>query len=245
MRERLDQALVGRGLVMTRARARDLIRQKLVRVDGVVAHKPAQGVPVDATLDVDREAAAYASRGAHKLIAALDAFEFSPDGRVVLDVGASTGGFTDVVLRRGARHVFAVDTGRDQLAAALRCNDRVTNLEQTDARTLTPDIIRQPVGAIVADVSFISLLKVLAPVLPLAAPECWLIGLIKPQFEAGPDAVARGGIVRDTDVHDRVVKEVRAWFAQQHRWRVLDVIPAPITGQGGNQEFLIGARLDG
>lgn len=241
---RLDKALVSRGLVGTRARARDLIVRGAVSVAGVVETKPGALVREEAPILL-LEDADHVSRGALKLVAALDAFGFDPAGRRALDVGASTGGFTDVLLRRGAGHVTAVDVGHGQLHPRLADDPRVTSYEGRDARTLSEQDVGEPVGAIVADVSFISLEKALPAALALAAPGAWLVALIKPQFEAGRDAVGKGGIVRDAAVREAQADKIAAWIESLAGWRVRGVIPSPVTGGSGNQEFLIGAAFDG
>lgn len=241
---RLDKALLARGLVPTRSRARDLIVRGAVCVDGAVELKPGAVVSDDAPI-VLQEASDYVSRGSHKLAAALDAFGLDPAGRVALDIGASTGGFTDVLLKRGAAHVFAVDVGHGQLDPRLRADPRVTSLEGCDARQLTTREIDRAVTAIVADVSFISLEKALPAGLQLAAPGSWLVALIKPQFEAGPQAVGKGGIVRDVAVRDQQAERIAAWIGSLPGWHVDGVIVSPIEGGSGNREFLLGAHLDG
>lgn len=241
---RLDKALLSRGLVETRSRARDLIVRGAVRVGGLVETKPGALVKDDAPIML-LEDADYVSRGALKLVAALDAFGFDPDGRRALDVGASTGGFTDVLLRRGAAHVTAVDVGHGQLHPRLGDDPRVTSHEGRDARTLTEADTGGPVSAIVADVSFISLEKALPAALALAAPGAWLVALVKPQFEAGRDAIGKGGIVRDQAVREAQVEKISAWIAGRPGWRVAGVVPSPVAGGSGNQEFLLGAAFDG
>lgn len=241
---RLDKALLERGLVPTRSRARDMIVRGAVSVDGVVTQKPGALVREGAVIALG-EPADYVSRGGLKLEAALDYFGFDASGRVVLDVGASTGGFTEVLLARGARHVFAVDVGRGQLHARLRGDPRVTSLEGCDARDLARDVIGQPIDAVVADVSFISLEKALPPSLDLAEPGAWLVALVKPQFEAGPQAIGKGGIVRDAAVRRAQADKLAAWIGARPGWRVTGVIESPIEGGSGNQEFLVGARFDG
>lgn len=240
-RERLDQAVVTRGLARTRSRARDLIIRGKVLVAGRACDKPATSVGPADTITLAADAPAYVSRGAEKLIAALDAFGFDVSGRTALDVGASTGGFTEVLLERGARRIYAVDVGRAQLDPRLAADPRVVSLEATDARTLDGALIPEPIGAIVADVSFISLTKALPPALGLAAPGCWLVTLVKPQFEVGPDHVGKGGIVRDAAARDRALAEVSDWLASRPGWRVAGSIPSPILGGSGNAEFLLGA----
>jgi 23S rRNA (cytidine1920-2'-O)/16S rRNA (cytidine1409-2'-O)-methyltransferase len=243
-RERLDNLLTARGLATTRSRARDLIKRGLVRVDGVPAGKPAQMISVTASLEVSGDANRYVSRGSAKLIAALDAFSFDVEGRIAVDVGASTGGFTQVLLERGAAHVTAVDVGQGQLSAELKDDPRVSAMEGTDARKLSNGLIAEPVTAIVADVSFISLTKALPAALKLAAPGCWLVALLKPQFEAGPEAVGKGGVVRDEAARQSALESVRDWIDGQPRWKVTGVVQSPIEGGDGNIEFLIGAQYD-
>jgi len=238
---RLDVALVARGLVAIRARARDIIKRGLVHVDGAPVTKAGKEVPADAALTITGDDAAYVSRGAMKLIAALDAFGFDPGGRVTLDVGASTGGFTQVLLARGARRVYAVDVGRAQLHEKLAADARVVSLEQRDARGLTPDDVPEPVGAITVDVSFISLRLVLPHVMRFAAPDAWLVALVKPQFEVGRAHVGKSGIVTDAGARDQAVESIRGLLAD-HGWQPRALIASPLRGQSGNQEFLLGAR---
>ncbi len=239
---RLDQLLVTRGLATTRSRARDLILRGAVSVDGKTVVKPAAAIEATASLSVTAEAGDV-SRGAVKLRAALTAFEFDPGGKICLDVGASTGGFTQALLAGGAAKVYAVDVGHGQLAATLLGDERVVSLEGIDARALTAGHIPDRAGAIVADVSFISLTKALAVPLSFAAAGAWLAALIKPQFEAGRDGIGKGGIVRDDDVREAAVENVRGWVAAQPGWTVCGVVPSPIAGGSGNQEFLLGARF--
>ncbi len=240
---RLDKVLLMRGLVPTRSRARDLIVRGAVSVGGAAELKPGALVAEDAPI-VLAEPSDYVSRGALKLEAALDAFGFDARGRVALDVGASTGGFTDVLLRRGAKHVFAVDVGHGQLHPRLAEDSRVTSLEGQDARGLTEREIPQRVGAIVADVSFISLEKALPAALAFAEAGCWLVALVKPQFEAGREAIGKGGIVRDAAVRDAQADKISAWLGGLPGWQVVGVIASPIEGGSGNQEFLLGAVCD-
>jgi 23S rRNA (cytidine1920-2'-O)/16S rRNA (cytidine1409-2'-O)-methyltransferase len=237
---RLDIALVERGLAPTRSRARDLIVRGLVRVEGVATTKPAHMVGSETAILVAGDEAGLVSRGAVKLRAALAAFEFDPTGRVALDVGASTGGFTQMLIDGSARHVFAVDVGHGQLHPKLADDARVTSLEGTDSRSLTRDLVQLPLDAITADVSFISLRKALPAALTLAAPGCWLIALVKPQFEVGRAYVGKGGIVRDAAAQGRAVLEITEWVTSCG-WRVVPTIPSPIVGGSGNTEFLLGA----
>jgi 23S rRNA (cytidine1920-2'-O)/16S rRNA (cytidine1409-2'-O)-methyltransferase len=238
---RLDRILVDRGLAVTRSRAADLIRLGAVRVEGVTALKPGALLDPGASLTVEPDASPFVSRGGLKLAAALDAFRLDPKGLIALDIGASTGGFTEVLLARGAERVFAVDVGRDQLHWKLREDQRVVVLEGTDARRLDGGIVEGPIGAIVADVSFISLTKALPVVLSLAAPGAWLVALVKPQFEVGRELVGKGGIVRDAQARARAVAEVRAFIDASPGWKVFAEMPSPIAGGSGNEEVLIGA----
>ena len=182
----------------------------------------------------------WVSRGGIKLAHALDHFGLDPTGAVAMDIGSSTGGFTDVLLTRGAAHVFAVDSGTNQLAWKLRQDPRVTVLEQTSARVLTADMIGRSCDWVVCDASFIGLAKVLEVPLRLAAPRCRLIALIKPQFEVGRGEVGKGGVVRDPSLHERVCDEVRGWL-EGEGWQVEGIIESPITGPEGNIEFLVSA----
>ena len=245
MRKRLDLVLVERGLAPTRSRARDLIKGAKVLVDGEACLKA--GAEVDEYEEVTlREGGAPAvSRGGAKLAAALASFEFDPTGLVALDVGASTGGFTEVLLARGAKKVYAVDVGHGQLHASLRDNPRVVSFEGCDARSLNRTLIPDAIAAIVADVSFISLTKALAPALALAAPGAWLVALVKPQFEVGRGGVGKGGIVREAAARQQAVDTVTAWLSAQKGWRIAGVVPSPIKGGSGNEEYLLGARCDG
>ena len=243
-RRRLDEELVARGLVASRSRARDLVLRGLVRVGAQIAAKPSLAVRAADAVTVDETAAAHVSRGAEKLIGALDAFGLDPKGRTALDVGASSGGFTEVLLARGAAKVYAVDVGHGQLHPRLAADARVVSLESCDARSLDTTLVPAPVTAIVSDVSFISLTLALPAALRLSAPGCWLAALIKPQFESGRDAVGKGGIVRDATARDVAVARVRDWLAGQPGWRVLGVVDSPIEGGSGNREFLIGAVND-
>jgi 23S rRNA (cytidine1920-2'-O)/16S rRNA (cytidine1409-2'-O)-methyltransferase len=240
-KRRLDQKMVAEGLVPSRARAADLIRRGCVTVAGETVLKPGALVANDVAIVVAAGAGDCVSRGALKLEAALRAFGLEPAGRVALDVGASTGGFTEVLLAEGAAKVYAVDVGRGQLHERLRADPRVISLEATDARNLDAALIPEAVGAIVADVSFISLTQALPAALKRAAPGAWLVALIKPQFEAGREAVGRGGIVRKAEDRERAVVRIHD-FLEGEGWTVLGVSPSPIEGGSGNVEFLIGAR---
>lgn len=245
MRQRLDQELVARGLARTRAQARDLILRREVVVAGQAADKPSQPVTAETEITVTGNNAHYVSRGALKLIAGLDAFGFEPAGRTAIDVGASTGGFTQVLLERGAAKVYAVDVGRNQLHQELDNDPRVAKLEATDIRELSSDSVQGPVTALVADVSFISLKKALPAVLDLAAPGAWLIALVKPQFEVGREAIGKGGIVRDLALRQAAVEDIGAWIKAQGVWTLAGIIDSPISGGDGNKEYLLGATRHG
>jgi 23S rRNA (cytidine1920-2'-O)/16S rRNA (cytidine1409-2'-O)-methyltransferase len=237
---RLDQLLVARGLAESRTRAQALVMAGLVYAGETKLAKPGQPVAEDASVEVRGRDHPWVSRGGIKLAHALEAFDLDPGGAVAMDVGSSTGGFTDVLLANGAARVFAVDSGTNQLAWKLRQDPRVTVLEQTSARVLTREQIDAACDWIVCDASFIGLAKVLERPLELAAPRCQLVALIKPQFEVGRDEVGKGGVVRDPALHARVCDEVRAWL-EGGGWRVQGVVESPITGPEGNVEFLISA----
>lgn len=239
---RLDNELVSRGMVPTRAKARDAILRGHVRVDGKVATKPALLVTPPATIDIDDPALRYVSRGALKLIAALDHFGYDPRDRIALDVGASTGGFTEVLLERGASRVHAIDVGHGQLDPRLAADPRVISREGFSARDLSFAEIGEAIRAVVVDVSFISLRKVLPPALAVTAADAWGVFLIKPQFEVGPEHVGKRGIVTDDKLAREAADAVAGWMESEARWRVDGVLPSPILGGHGNKEFLIGAR---
>jgi 23S rRNA (cytidine1920-2'-O)/16S rRNA (cytidine1409-2'-O)-methyltransferase len=237
---RVDQLLVERGLAESRTRASALVLAGLVFSGETKIIKPGQPLAWDAALEVRGRDHPWVSRGGIKLAHALDHFALDPAGATAMDIGSSTGGFTDVLLQRGAEHVFAIDSGTNQLAWKLRQDPRVTVLEQTSARTLTSVQIDRPCDWVVCDASFIGLAKVLEVPLALAAPRCRLVALIKPQFEVGRGEVGKGGVVRDPALHDRVCGEVRGWL-EGIGWRVDGIERSPITGPEGNVEFLISA----
>ncbi|AKM06568.1 TlyA family RNA methyltransferase [Pelagerythrobacter marensis] len=239
-KQRLDQLLVARGLAESRTRAQALVMAGLVFSGETKMAKPGQQLREDAPLDVRGRDHPWVSRGGIKLAHAIDHFALDPAGAVAMDVGSSTGGFTDVLLSKGAEHVFAIDSGTNQLAWKLRQDPRVTVLEQTSARILTAAQIDRPCGWIVCDASFISLAKVLERPMELAAPQCRLVALIKPQFEVGREEVGKGGVVRDPALHARVCDEVREWLADAG-WMVGGIVESPITGPEGNVEFLVSA----
>ncbi len=240
-RQRADRLLVERGLFESRAKAQAAIEAGLVRANDATVRKASEVIAADATL---RASAAhpYVSRAGVKLAAALDHFGFDPKSRICLDVGASTGGFTQVLLERGAKHITAVDVGHGQLHASLRERFEIVSLEGTDIRTLSPAQLGEPPDLIVVDVSFISLKLVLPAALALAKTPAQLGALIKPQFEAGRAALKRG-VVRNAAVHATACEDISN-FVTALGWRVLGILPSPITGGDGNAEFLIGAVHD-
>jgi 23S rRNA (cytidine1920-2'-O)/16S rRNA (cytidine1409-2'-O)-methyltransferase len=240
-RQRADRLLVERGLFESRAKAQAAIEAGLVIADDVVVRKASEEIPLDARISAHAPHP-YVSRGGVKLAAALDRFRFDPKDRVCLDVGASTGGFTQVLLERGARRVYAVDVGRGQLHESLRTRPEVVSLEETDIRGLSPARLDAPPDLVTVDVSFISLKLVLPAALALAKAPTQLIALIKPQYEAGRAALKKG-VVRDKAVHVAVCADISAFVASLG-WRVVGVIPSPIAGGDGNLEFLLGAVRD-
>lgn len=238
-RLRLDQLLVARGLAESRARAQALVMAGVVFSGERRLDKPGLAVAEDAPLDVRGRDHPWVSRGGVKLAAALDHFTIDPTGLICLDVGASTGGFTDVLLSRGAAKIYAVDVGSGQLAWKLRSDPRVVVLEKTNIRNLDPALVPEPPALVVCDVSFIGLALALPPALALAVPGARLVALIKPQFEAGREQVGKGGIVRDAQVREDVCSRTTAWLAAQPGWRVLGLMQSPLTGADGNIEYLI------
>ena len=244
-RQRADVALVERGLAESRARAQALILAGKVFRGEVRVAKAGDLLPPGTPLAVRGQDHPWVSRGGLKLDHALHAFALSPNGRVCLDVGASTGGFTDVLLHRGASRVHAVDVGHGQLAWSLRNDSRVVVHERTNARHLGADQVPDSITALVCDASFIGLRTLLPSPLALCAPGAWAVALIKPQFEAGPEAVGSKGVVRDPEVHRQVCHMIEAWWGGLSGWRVLGVTESPITGPEGNREFLIAAERSG
>ena len=244
-RPRADQRLVDLGLAESRTRAQALILAGKVFAGTRRVEKAGQPVPDDAALEVRGQDHPWVSRGGLKLDHALTYFGLSPAGKICLDIGASTGGFTDVLLTRGAARVHAVDVGHGQLAWKLRSDPRVAVHERVNARHLTAEAIGEPIHVLVCDASFIGLATVLPAPLALCAPGAWAVALIKPQFEAGPELVGRGGVVRDPAVHDAVCARIRDWWGALPGWRVHGIEASPITGPEGNREFLIAAARDG
>ncbi|QPC42074.1 TlyA family RNA methyltransferase [Kaustia mangrovi] len=239
---RLDQLLVERGLVETRSRARAAILAGAVRVDGTVIAKPAARVARDAALALDPGLDTHVSRAALKLIHALDRFGIDPGGLVALDLGASTGGFTEVLLERGAARVHAVDVGHGQLHPRLAGDPRVIVHEGVNARALDGTVVPEAPALVVCDVSFIGLKLALPPALALAAPGAWLVALVKPQFEVGREGLGKGGIVRDEALREEVCADIRRWLEETAGWTVAGLVRSPITGGDGNVEYLVAAR---
>lgn len=244
-KKRVDQLLVDRGLVESRARAQALVMAGLVYSGDRRVDKPGTALPEDCALELKGQDHPWVSRGGLKLAKALEAFAIDPAGKVAVDVGASTGGFTDVLLTHGAAKVYAVDVGHGQLAWKLRSDPRVVVLERTNARHLTVERIPEPVDMVVCDASFIGLETVLPAALALARPGAVLAALIKPQFEVGKGRVGKGGVVREPELHAEVCERIHAWLDGLPGWRVEGITESPILGPEGNKEFLIVGRLEG
>ncbi len=241
-RLRLDQALVERGLFPSRARAQGAIEAGLVLVGGRAVMKSSASVDPQADVQVIGDAHDYVSRGGVKLAAALAAFSIGPAGLCCLDLGASTGGFTEVLLRASAKRVYAVDVGKGQLHPRIGADPRAVSLERTHAKDLNRKIIPDAIDLIVCDVSFIGLRKALPPALALAAPAAMLVALVKPQFEVGKGGLGKGGLVKDAEtIGPRIAGEIADWLARDHGFTPLGMIESPIAGGDGNKEFLIGA----
>ncbi len=245
MKQRIDQLLAERGLAESRTRAQALILAGLVYVGTRKVAKAGELVAADAEIIVKGRDHPWVSRGGIKLAHGLDHVGWDVAGAVAMDVGSSTGGFTDVLLSRGAVRVYAVDSGTNQLAWKLRQDPRVVVHEQLSARLLTAEHVPEPVDIIVCDASFIPLAKVLERPLDFAAPRCRLLALVKPQFEAGRAEVGKGGVVRDSAVHSRVCDDAAAWLVAQPGWTVTGLTTSPITGPEGNVEFLLAGQRDG
>jgi len=241
-KKRADVLLVERGLVESRARAQALIMAGLVFSKDRRIAKAGDMLAEDAPLDLRGQDHPWVSRGGLKLDHAISHFALDPTGATAIDVGASTGGFTDVLLTKGATKVFAVDVGHGQIAWKLRSDERVLVMEKTNARTLDATLIPDPISVVVCDASFIGLRTVLPPALALCQLGGWAVALIKPQFEAGRAEIGAKGVVRDPAVHERVCSEIRGWWEGLEGWEVLGVEPSPITGPEGNREFLIAAK---
>jgi len=243
-KKRVDQLLVDRGLVESRARAQALVMAGLVFSGERRIEKPGSSLAEDCALELRGQDHPWVSRGGLKLAKALQTFAITVDGKVAVDVGASTGGFTDVLLAHGAARVYAVDVGHGQLAWKLRNDPRVVVLERTNARHLTAEQIPEAVDLVVCDASFIGLETVLPAALALARPGATLAALIKPQFEVGKGRVGKGGVVREPELHAEVCERISAWLAARPGWRVEGLTESPILGPEGNKEFLIVGRFE-
>ncbi|KQZ12845.1 hemolysin [Mesorhizobium sp. Root554] len=244
-RQRLDELLVERGLFASRSRARDAVQRGTVSVDGLAQVKAGVLVSGDAEIAVADPARNYVSRAALKLIAGLDHFGFDPQGADALDIGASTGGFTQVLLERGAGHVTAIDVGHGQMHPSVRDDSRVTSVEGLNARNLTAsDLARRVPDFIVSDVSFISLKLALPPALALAGKGAKAVLLVKPQFEAGRERIGKGGLLRDPADAERIAEDLRDWLNAVSGWHAVGLHPSPIEGGDGNSEFLLGGIKD-
>jgi 23S rRNA (cytidine1920-2'-O)/16S rRNA (cytidine1409-2'-O)-methyltransferase len=242
-KRRADQLLFERGLAESRAKAQALILAGVVNSAGRRIEKPGEQLAADAALAVEGNDHPWVSRGGLKLAHALDHFRIAVDAKTALDIGASTGGFTDVLLSRGAARVYAVDVGYGQLAWKLRQDPRVIVHERLNARYLTRAHVPEPVDLITCDASFIGLATILPAALALPAEEAELVALVKPQFEAGREHVGKGGVVRDPAIHHEVCERAAAWVAAQPGWRVAGIVDSPVLGPQGNREFLLYARF--
>lgn len=243
-RQRLDLALVALGHARSRAQARDMIKRGHVLIAGQPATKASQMVAHDLAVTMTDPARHYVSRAALKLIHGLERFDYDVDGRTALDLGASTGGFSQVLLERAIARIYAVDVGHDQLAASVSADPRVLNLEGVNGRDLDSNLIPEPLDCLVSDVSFISLKLALPPALSLAAPGAWGLFLVKPQFEVGREGLGKGGLVKSPELARETAEQIADWLDGQANWRVDGLFPSPIAGGDGNGEFLLGARHD-
>lgn len=242
-RVRLDQLLTNSGMSASRSRARDTIARGCVTVDGQKIHKAGQLVDPACAIEINDPASKYVSRSALKLVAGLEAAGIDPNGKTAVDLGASTGGFTQVLLERGVKSVLAIDVGHGQLVQWIVDDPRVTNLEGMNARHLSREILMPEPDLIVSDVSFISLRQAAEPALLLSASQASCVLLVKPQFEVGRDGIAKGGLVKDEALARDVVEQIKTWLEKLPGWAVTSLIPSPIAGADGNQEFLLcGAR---
>lgn len=240
---RLDQLLVERNLFPSRSRARDAVERGTVRVDGRVAEKAGLNVSPQVAIEIDDPAQAYVSRAALKLVAGLDGFKLDPRDRICLDIGASTGGFTQVLLERGAAHVVAVDVGHGQMHPTISDDPRVTAIEGLNARHLTRDDINgAAIDFVVSDVSFISLRLAAAPALDLVPSGGHCMLLVKPQFETNPQAIGKGGLLKDPEQGPEIARTLEGWLVEEMGWESLGLLPSPIAGGDGNHEFLLGGR---
>jgi 23S rRNA (cytidine1920-2'-O)/16S rRNA (cytidine1409-2'-O)-methyltransferase len=240
MKVRLDDLLVSRGFYNTRSRARDAILRGTVKINEQIAQKPGQMIATNAPISIEDPAQSFVSRAALKLIKGLEHFQKSPKGLTALDIGSSTGGFIEVLLQNDALHVYGVDVGHNQLHERLRNHPRVTNIEKLNAKDLNPHHLNnEPIGFITSDVSFISLKRALVPALTLAASNAACILLVKPQFEAGRDAIGKGGILKNRTDGVNIAHDLSNWLDTIPQWRAIGLCESPIEGADGNQEFLL------
>lgn len=245
MKMRLDEFLVAQGHYATRSRARDAIVRKTILVNGALVDKPGFSVSQNCAITISDTAQPYVSRAALKLIAGLDAFALSPRGLVCLDIGASTGGFVEVLLARGAAHVIGVDVGHGQLHPRIAADTRVTNLENVNARDLNASHTgNQPIGFVTSDVSFISVKIALPPALDMAARGSFCLLLVKPQFEAGREAIGKGGVLKDRALGPLIADDLYRWLDEYNSWRAIGLCNSPVDGADGNQEFLLAGVKD-
>ncbi len=242
---RLDQALVERGLASSRSKAQALISDGCVLLNGSAVRKASQKVQEDSHLSITGPNDDWVGRGALKLSAALEYFQIDPANMIAADIGASTGGFCEVLLRQNVRKIYAVDVGRDQLHPRIKNDPRVIDLSGVNAKGITADVIPDQLNLVVSDVSFISLKKALPATLQLCLNGAVLLALVKPQFEAGREHIGKGGIVRNEQIQEQVRADLANWINTQPGWQSLGTTKSPITGSDGNQEFLLGARYDG
>ncbi len=238
MEERLDKLLMDRKLVTTRARAEQIIKEFGVKVNGKLIQKTGKKFPIDAHIEMIQEEIPYVSRGAYKLLEAMNTWGINVEGATAMDVGASTGGFTEVLLQHQAAKVYCVDVGSNQLHEKIRTNAKVINLEKTHVRILTPQLIPDPIDVCVIDVSFISIIKIFPFIHAFLKPGATVIALIKPQFEVGKENIAKGGIVKNKKLYPQILNEIKT-VAQFNQLKPLDVIESPILGGDGNREFLM------
>lgn len=238
MEERLDKILLQRSLVSSRVRAEQIIREVGVRVDGKLITKTGKKFPIDCKIEMIQEEIPWVSRGALKLIEAIEKWHPQLTDTTLMDIGASTGGFTEVLLQNGAKKVFCVDVGKDQLHARIKADERVVNLEKTHVRELTANLITEPIDGCVIDVSFISLEKIFPFIHSFLKPNAFVIALVKPQFEVGKDNIAKGGIVKNKSLYPEVIEKIKL-SAKTNNLNYQDHIVSPILGGDGNQEFLM------
>lgn len=241
--QRLDMEMLKRNLADSRAKAQAMVSDQRVLVNGILADKPSRKVTPDHIIEIIQRDVEWVGRGAYKLLAALDHFGFDPENRIAADIGASTGGFCHVLLEKGAKRVYAIDVGHDQLHKSLIEDERLINLEGVNARHIGEAEVPEPLDMIVSDVSFISLKKVLPAALDLCAPGAVLAALVKPQFEVGKGNLGKGGIVRDPELVEQVRLDMESWVNSLPGWKCLGSIDSPITGSDGNREYLLGAIL--